>query len=291
MQFLRQRIGDQIHAVTGLDSSPVDFTVPPGDPGLFGPDSAVWIVHSDFTSMLIGGVAALYLQMLDPRVLAGVWDHSNFRQDLHGRLARTAQFISAVSYGGREQAEQFIARVRRLHERVRGHLPDGTPYDANDPELLAWVHHSQAYSFLRAHLRYRRPDLAGELQDRYIREYRVVAQALGADAGLAWDRETLQQCMDRHRALVVVDERTREVARILRQSADQFKGPKALAGRIFMASALDLLPPWAQACFGHEPSGLEQRWRLAAVSTMAQGLRWATRNGSMHRARRRMGLS
>lgn len=291
MQFLRQRIEDQIHVVTGLDSSPVDFSQPVGDPGLFGPDSAVWVVHADFTSMLIGGVTALYLQMLEPRVLAGVWDHSNFRQDMHGRLARTAQFISAVSYGGREQALQFIARVRALHDRVRGQLPDGTPYDANDPQLLAWVHHTQAYSFLRAHCSYRNPELTVELQDRYISEYRIVAQALGADAALASDRLALEQRIEHQRAQAVVDERTREVARILQQSAGQFSGPKAWAGRLFMDSALDMLPPWAQDCFGHGPSVLERRARRAAVMTMARSLRWATRNGSVHRARRRMGLS
>ncbi len=291
MQFLRQRIEDQIHAVTGLDSSPVDFSQPVGDPGLFGPDSAVWIVHADFTSMLIGGVTALYLQMLEPRVLAGVWDHSNFRQDMHGRLARTAQFISAVSYGGREQALQFIARVRTLHERVRGQLPDGTPYDANDPELLAWVHHTQAYSFLRAHCCYRNPGLAVELQDRYISEYRIVAQALGADGALASDRPALEQRIEYRRTRALVDERTLEVARILRQSARQFSGPKAWAGRLFMDSALDMLPPWAQDCFEHGPSALERRARRTAVMAMARSLRWATRNGSVHRARRRMELS
>lgn len=65
------------------------------DTGLFGPDSACWKVHGDFTSMMVGGIAALFLQMLHPGPLAGVWDHSNFRQDMLGRLRRTARFIAA----------------------------------------------------------------------------------------------------------------------------------------------------------------------------------------------------
>lgn len=290
MRFLRQRIEDQIHVLTGLESSPVDFTTPEGDPGLFGPDSAVWIVHSDFTSMMVGGIAALYLQMLDPRVLAGVWDHSNFRRDMHGRLARTAQFISAVSFGGTQSAHDFIAMVRRLHEHVRGALPDGTPYDANDPELLAWVHHTQAYSFLQAHLRYCNRALPVSVQDQYVQEYRRVAQALGADDTLARDKAGLEARIARHQACVRVDERTRAVATILASTIAAQTGIHALAGRLFMGSALDLLPPWAQACFEHAAPTLLKHTRQQAVGVIANGLRWATRNGSVHRARRRVGV-
>ncbi|MGM3371855.1 oxygenase MpaB family protein, partial [Escherichia coli] len=78
-----------------------DFLQPPGDPGLFGPDSAAWQVHSDFTAMLTGGVAALLLQMLHPLPLAGVWDHSNFQVDMLGRLRRTAQFVAGTTFGSR----------------------------------------------------------------------------------------------------------------------------------------------------------------------------------------------
>src|SRR3954470_22896371 len=86
--------------------------------GLFGPRSVAWRVHGDVTSMLVGGVAGLLLQMLHPAVLAGVWDHSNFRADMHGRLRRTARFIALTTYGGREEAEAVIARVRRIHDQV-----------------------------------------------------------------------------------------------------------------------------------------------------------------------------
>lgn len=105
--------------------------------GLFGPDTVLWRVHGDVTTMMVGGVAALLLQMLHPAVLAGVWDHSNFRHDMLGRLRRTARFIALTSYGAREEAEAAIDRVRAVHEMVRGTLPDGTPYTADNPELLA----------------------------------------------------------------------------------------------------------------------------------------------------------
>src|ERR1700754_3376642 len=73
--------------------------------GLFGPKSIAWRVHGDVTSMMVGGIAGLLLQMLHPAVLAGVWDHSSFRQDMLGRLRRTARFISTTTYGSREEAE------------------------------------------------------------------------------------------------------------------------------------------------------------------------------------------
>src|SRR4051794_34480195 len=80
--------------------------------GLFGPSSVVWRVHGDLTSMMVGGVTALLLQMLHPAVLAGVWDHSRFRGDMIGRLRRTARFIAVTSYGTRDEAEAAIAKVR-----------------------------------------------------------------------------------------------------------------------------------------------------------------------------------
>ena len=90
MEFLRQRIEANVLAISRGPGS-ADFLQPPGDPGLFGPDSAAWQVHSDFTAMLTGGVAALLLQMLHPLPLAGVWDHSNFQADMLGRLRRTEE--------------------------------------------------------------------------------------------------------------------------------------------------------------------------------------------------------
>ena len=74
--------------------------------GLFDPRAVARRVHGDVTSMMVGGMAALMLQMLHPAVLAGVWDHSNFRSDMHGRLRRTARFIALTTYGGRPEARR-----------------------------------------------------------------------------------------------------------------------------------------------------------------------------------------
>lgn len=130
--------------------------------------------------MMVGGISSLLLQMLHPAVLAGVWDHSNFREDLHGRLRRTARFIALTTYGGPDEARAVIARVRGIHARLRGTLPDGTAYWANDPALLAWVHVTEATSFLNAWRRYVEPRMSGADQDRYFAEMAQVAEGLGA---------------------------------------------------------------------------------------------------------------
>jgi len=114
-------------------------------------------------------------------VLAGVWDHSRFRHDMLGRLRRTARFIALTTYGGREEAEAAIAQVRAIHEHVRGTLPDGRAYAANDPRLLAWVHVTEAVSFLDGWIRYGEPAMPAADQDRYFAEIAVIAHALGAD--------------------------------------------------------------------------------------------------------------
>jgi Uncharacterized protein conserved in bacteria len=149
-----------------------------GDAGLFGPDSITWRVHAD-RSMLIGGVRALLLQVLHPLAMAGVAQHSAYRQDPLGRLARTGRFVAATTYGTTSEAERAIAMVRAVHERVRGTAADGRPYEASDPVLLAWVHNVEVDSFLTAYRRYG-PGLNDADADRYVAEMAVLGRMLGA---------------------------------------------------------------------------------------------------------------
>src|SRR5688572_23627831 len=160
--------------------------------GLFGPGAVAWRVHGDVATMMVGGIAALLLQMLHPSVLAGVWDHSRFREDLHGRLRRTARFIAVTTYGSREDALAAIERVRQVHRHVRGELPDGTSYTAEDPELLAWVHATETLCFLDGWRRFAAPRMSGEDQDRYFAEMAVVGRALGASSVPVTRAETLE---------------------------------------------------------------------------------------------------
>jgi len=241
--------------------------------GLFGPASVVWRVHGDVTTMMVGGVAALLLQMLHPAVLAGVWDHSNFREDMLGRLRRTARFIALTSYGGRDEAEAAIARVRAIHHQVTGTLPDGTPYMADDPALLAWVHVTEASCFLQAWIRYGEPNMSAADQDRYYAEVGAIAEALGADP-VPRSRAEAASLIARMRPTLVSDARTREVAHLLLAQ----RAPKLSAApiqAITFQAAIDLLPAWARRMHGLSSSTLTRPIVHAGTFGLARTLRWA----------------
>jgi uncharacterized protein (DUF2236 family) len=241
--------------------------------GLFGPGAIAWRVHGDVTSMMVGGIAGLLLQMLHPAVLAGVWDHSNFRADMHGRLRRTARFIALTTYGGRAEAEAVIARVRGIHDRVRGTLPDGVPYAANDPALLAWVHLTEATSFLDAALRYTEPGMSAADQDRYFAEMAQVAAALGADP-IPRSRAQARALFGEFRPQLRTDARTREVARlVLTQRAPQRMAEPLQA--LTMQAGIDLLPDWARRMHGLANPALGRPLVRAGTLGIAQTLRWA----------------
>jgi uncharacterized protein (DUF2236 family) len=166
--------------LAGPDAPDADlYDGPPGDPGLFGADSPVWVVHGDL-SMFVGGIRALLLQTMHPLAMAGVDEHSNYREDPLGRLRRTGAFIGVTTYGSTARAEEAIDVVRSVHRRVVGTAPDGRPYAADDPELLTWVHAAEVGSFLEAYRRYGAARLEDRDADRYLDEVAEVALRLGA---------------------------------------------------------------------------------------------------------------
>jgi len=241
--------------------------------GLFGPASVTWRVHGDVTAMMVGGVASLLLQMLHPAVLAGVWDHSNFRTDMHGRLRRTAKFIALTTYGGVEEARAVIARVRAIHDQVRGVLPSGAPYAANDPALLAWVHVAETTSFLDAWMRYVEPAMPGAQQDAYFAEMAQIALALGADP-VPRSRAEARALIDRYRPQLLCDERTREVARlVLGQRPNHLLGAPLQA--LVMQAGVDQLPGWARRMQGLPAPLISRPLVRGATLGVAQTLRWA----------------
>ncbi len=288
MEFIRQRIERQIFSLTGLALGQIDFEQPPGDPGLFGPDAVCWRVHGDFTSMMVGGISALLLQALHPLALAGVWDHSNFRQDLIGRLRRTGQFISGTTYGSTRDANWLIDKVRTIHLQVTGTAADGRPYAASDPALLTWVHVAEVSSFLAAHLRYFNPDLPVSEQDRYYAEVALIAERLGA-TNVPRSCQEVADYLEQIRPQLSCDDRSLEIMRVLFNAP----APSHIAkpfGALMMRAGVDLLPRWAADMLGLE---LSERQRLLIRSGVKRGaplLRWAVRGSALMRARRRMGL-
>lgn len=255
------------------------------DTGLFGPDSACWKVHGDLTSMMVGGIAALYLQMLHPGALAGVWDHSDFRKDMLGRLRRTARFIAGTTYGDRAEAQGLIDRVRGIHAQVTGTLPDGRPYSADDPALLTWVHVAEVSSFLAAYLRYVDPAFPAEEQDRYYRETAEIARRLGA-TDVPGSRDQVAAYLEAVRPQLRHDLRTRAVAAALASApAPSVAAAPAMAAAF--DAARDLLPPWAAELHGFRLSGARRAVARAGVQALGRGMRWALVNSAEARARRR----
>ena len=268
---LKQRIASEVRAIFN-DRSRGERPVTRRADGLFGPGAVAWRVHGDVASMLVGGVAGLLLQMLHPAVLAGVWDHSNFRTDMNGRLRRTARFIALTTYGSREEAEAAIVRVRRIHEHVRGTLPSGAPYGASDPRLLAWVHVTETTSFLGSWIRYGEPTMSLADQDRYFAEMAQIGIALGADP-VPHSRAQARELIRDMRPQMRCDARTREVARlVLSQRANNPVAERLQT--LTMHSAIDLLPNWARRMHGLPAPPLTPLVR-AGTFGMAWTLRWA----------------
>jgi uncharacterized protein (DUF2236 family) len=286
MQTPRSLIQSQVRQLFGAGDGAAEPELPHGDAGLFGPRSACWSVHGDFTSMMIGGVAALLLQMLHPAALAGVWDHSNFRADMAGRLRRTARFIAGTTYGSTDEALRLIERVRTVHDGVDGFMPDGTAYCANDPELLTWVHVAEVSCFLKAYLRHRDPIFSRVDQDRYFAETATIARRLGA-IDIPTTRRQVEAYLLRMQPHLRSDGRTQEVAHVLLSEK-----PRNLAAAPFMAlvfqSARDLLPDWAADMHGFNTPPRRQLATRLGAGAVGRMMRWALQDGAEARARRRV---
>lgn len=153
------------------------------DAGYHLPGSAVWTVHGGMPA-IVAGIRALLMQSLHPGALTGVHEHSHFREDPLGRLARTIRWIFTVTYGSTTAARESTAWVQRLHEPVRGDYRDAAgdvkPYAANDPELLRWIHIAFTDAFLTAHTMFG-PAIPGG-PDTYVREWAQAGEMMGVDS-------------------------------------------------------------------------------------------------------------
>lgn len=269
------------------DPHGIDYEQPRGDPGLFGPDSAAWQIHADFAGMLSGGLCALILQTLHPAALAGVWDHSNFRDDLVGRLRRTTNFVAATTYAGTATAQEQIARVRRIHARVRGMTESGEPYAAEDPQLLTWVHVTEAFGFLEGYRRAYGPVPRSDA-DRYYDETRRIAEALGArdvprsEADVGTYFATVQT----HLAFT---DRSRTVLQILQRMRLPVPMP-GISRDVFLGAGMALLPEWAIVRVQPgRTQHLRARTASATLRILAPMFRAALNDGPAQRACRRVG--
>lgn len=155
----------------------------PADDGFFGPGSVTWRLAGAIT-MPVVGLRALLLQALHPLAMAGVDQHSQWRADPGGRLASTSAYEVTISFGDRQAARAAAARVRKIHDYVRGTDPaTGKRYAAQDPALLLWVHNALVDSQLACARRY--GSITPDAEDRYVAEQVAAADLIGIPGGLA----------------------------------------------------------------------------------------------------------
>jgi uncharacterized protein (DUF2236 family) len=269
---VRRALVKQVRS-TFNDRAKGETPVPASDQALFPRGSVIRRVHGDVTAMMVGGIAALLTQMLHPQALAGVWDHSDVHDDMLGRLRRTARFIAITTYGHRDSALAAIAKVRRIHDQVSGTLPDGTPYRADDPRLLAWVHVAGAVNFLDAWRRYAEPKMSRGDQDVYFAQSGEIARMLGADP-VPENRAAAERLIrDFHHALRA-GARSREF-RDLVLGARAASLAEAGVQKLLMSAAVDLLPAWARNMHGLSIVPLTASPIRAATFGLASTIRWA----------------
>ena len=294
--MIKQLIIQQVRSIVNSGKSPTEFLYPPGDPGLFGPDSVVWKVHGDFMSMMIGGISSLILQALHPLALAGVWDHSSFREDLKGRLGRTAFFIAATTYGNTDMATRAISRVRKIHDSLQGVHPDGRVYRVSDPHLLYWVHLTEAYSFLNAHRIYVNPTISESDQNQYFAEMSKISEGLGClivdehgNDQFARTVPSVNQAIESYFPELEYSDRSKWVVDLLENlPAD----PKTyVLNRLIIKAGFYNLPDWAYPMMDRPiPTKLERQLVNQSIQMIAKPVRWAMTNGVHTHAKRRMGI-
>jgi uncharacterized protein (DUF2236 family) len=221
------------------------------DAGFFPEGSAVWEVHRDI-STLVAGPRALLVQALHPGAMAGVHDHSRYREDPFGRLNGTIRWITTVTYGSTEQAIGASRWVGRLHEKVHGTYDggDGAPreYSAQDGDLVTWVHLAFADSFLRSFQRFSGRPIPGG-PDAYVRDWAIAGELMGVPD----PPRSLAQLEDRLAAIwasgvLRADDRVRDAVRFIRRPP--LPGLLKPSYPLLFGGAVATLPPPARALLG-----------------------------------------
>jgi uncharacterized protein (DUF2236 family) len=274
---VKRSIVDEYIRVSGRHDDPETYGSPAGDPGLIGPGSVSWEIHSDMSAIGIAGVAAIVLEIMHPSVMAGVHDRSSYRTKPFERARNTAGYVLATTFGGTEAAEALIGRVRRMHERVNGVRPDGVPYRATDPALLGWVHTSIPWAVMRTFERYNRA-LSPAERDRYLAEQAVIGRKAGAGE-IPVTMSELDEYVEAMRPQLAVNEQTREFFGFLLESPLGARGPAPLArqlNRFQTHAGMSVMPVWARQLAGFDHPRLVQQVAVEPyLQLTACSLRWA----------------
>jgi uncharacterized protein (DUF2236 family) len=239
----------------------------------FSERDAIWRVHGD-TSMFIGAIRALLLQALHPVALQAVREHAGFRRDFWGRFQRTSRYVALTTYGTVPDAERAIAGVRAIHRRVTGTTPDGSPYAADDPHLLMWVHVAEVDSFLQAFQAFGTTTLTPTDADEYVRQTGFVAAQLGVVDPPTTVTE-LTAIMESYRPELSGSGPAREASSVLLVNPP-FTGLTRAGYYLLAASAVSTLPAWARTELLLPALPITERALIRPLGRSAiYALRWA----------------
>lgn len=181
-------------------------------PGYYMPEDAPWVIHADLSTMA-GGVRALLIQALHPGSLAGVRDHSRYKDDPLGRLAGTIQWLTVTTFASKEHLLKEAERIKAMHKKVKGTYTDARSdtksYSAYHQDLLLWVHIAFMDSFLKCYQAYASTPIPGGA-DAYVRLWAESVKPLGLKEAPGSEDE-LNKAMLHFENELTVSEDTRDV--------------------------------------------------------------------------------
>jgi uncharacterized protein (DUF2236 family) len=266
----------------------IDFSRPPGEEALVSPHSISWRIFKNPVALLVGGIAAVILELAEPAVRTGVWKHSSFIEDPMGRLRRTGLAAMVTVYGARSIAEPMIKGVVRMHARVTGETPAGEAFSANDARLLNWVHATASFGFSEAYSRYVSCLSALEF-DALYREGTPASRLYGAiDAPTS--RAELRALFDSMRGRLEPSDIVFEFLQIMRETP-AFPKPLRWMQPMLVRAAVELIPDWIRKCLGLSASyGLRPGERLIVGLAGAVSDRIILSDSPPSQSCRRLGL-
>lgn len=232
----------------------VDFAHPPGEAALVPADSISWRIFKNPVALFLGGIAAVLLELAEPRVRSGVWGHTNFRSAPLRRMQRTGFAAMVTVYGARSAAEEMIRHVGRMHASISGTTPDGRAYRADDPALLSWVYATASFGFIEAYHAYARR-LAPEEFSRFYTEGQAAAGLYGARCTIG-SRSEMAALLDQMSGALEPSSILFEFLDIM-ENVPVLPSPLHRLQPMLVRAAVELVPPALRARLG-----LSQHWSL-----------------------------
>lgn len=254
----------------------VQFTDPPGDPGLYGPGSSIWYAHSD-VSGLVGGVAGLIIGGLNEPVMHGTNQHSAYSDDPARRLGHTVSFVHAMTYGSMPVVDKMVSMVRKMHTRVHGSMPDGRPYSAvAGTEVgsanIIWTGVTQAYGIMLAHRLYHPRPLSDARVNEYYAQYARISRLLGAEGDIPETQDEVEAYFTEIRPRLTYSEETADLLNFF--TSPYGETPTTRAGSVLVSrAAIDVMPSWAQDIYRVRTGPARSAATRAATRTMLAVLR------------------